>query len=269
MKPQKQYRASLTIEAALSLTLFIFAAVVLMTPILMLNQQQNASVLMERNARTLAKYRYLEYYGQKSGTINLDAEALQTAEEALSIAALLPELKQDGMKNLDLLTESELTEEKISFVLNYDAALPFSILGLRSLPQQVVASRRPWIGAPGNRWSSENQGETEEDPLVYISVQRESSVYHLDPGCSYISHEFHSGSAAAVSQSQNKFGRKYKICQSCYPSPSAATVYYTEAGKCYHSSPHCRALQSYIQATTRSQAEANKQHACIRCGGSS
>ncbi len=265
----KQYRASLTIEAALSLSLFILAVVVLMTPMLILNQQQNASWLMEKNARTLAKYRYLEYYAQKSGTVNLDTEMLQTAEEALSIAAMLPELSQPGMTHPDLLTESELSEDNIRFVLNYDAAMPFSFLGLRSLPQQVVASRRPWTGAPGNRWDNEGSGEDEDDPLVYTSVQRESSVFHLDPGCSYISHEFHSGSAASVSQQENKFGRKYKVCQSCYPSPSSPTVYYTEAGKCYHSSPSCRALQSYIQATHRSQALANGQHACIRCGGSS
>ena len=265
----KQYRASLTIEAALSLSLFILAVVVLMTPMLILNQQQNASWLMEKNARTLAKYRYLEYYAQKSGTVSLDAEALQAAEEALSIAAMLPSLSQPGMTHPDLLTESELTEDNICFVLNYDAALPFSILGLHSLPQQVVASRRPWIGAPGNRWDNEGDGEAADDPLVYVSVQRESDVFHLDPGCSYISHEFHSGSAAAVCQQQNKFGRTYKVCQSCYPSPSSPTVYYTEAGKCYHSSPSCRALQSYIQATHRSQALANGQHACIRCGGSS
>ena len=56
----KSYSASMTIEASLSLSLFILAMVMLMTPLLILNRSIKISTILEKNARAVSMYKYLE-----------------------------------------------------------------------------------------------------------------------------------------------------------------------------------------------------------------
>ena len=47
----KSYSASMTIEASLSLSIFILSMVMLMTPLLILNRSIKISSILEKNAR--------------------------------------------------------------------------------------------------------------------------------------------------------------------------------------------------------------------------
>ncbi len=260
-------RASFTIEAALSLTMFILCTVVMLTPMLIFNQQQNASKIMEEGARNLSKFKYAEHYASESGKLKLDQDTLQGMENAVSIAMLTSKVTQPGMRRLDMYTESEVTPEHVHYVLNYDAALPFSFLGLHSLRQQVIASHRAWIGADGSRWdpSADAPEEQERETIVYVST-KSLSVYHMSRTCSYIYNDFLSGPAYLIDGKNTKYGGKFSPCQSCRPDPSSPLVYYTAGGKRYHRDPNCRAMQSYIQSTTLSKAQSDGRHACSRCG---
>ena len=181
-------RSSLTVEAALALTLVILASVVLMVPMLILNHQRNAALEMHENARQMAKQKYVEYYRAKDGSLTLDQDLLNSGETVLTALGLGHQISQPGMKNIDLLSDSEITKETVRYIANYDAVLPFSVLGLDHLSQQVVVSRRAWIGAKGNRWMENNGGETEDDPVVYVST-RDTDVYHTTRACSYLTHD--------------------------------------------------------------------------------
>ena len=142
-------RSSLTVEAALALTLVILASVVLMVPMLILNHQRNAALEMHENARQMAKQKYVEYYRAKDGSLTLDQDLLNSGETVLTALGLGHQISQPGMQNIDLLSDSEITKETVRYIANYDAVLPFSVLGLDHLSQQVVVSRRAWIGACG------------------------------------------------------------------------------------------------------------------------
>ncbi|ETP72224.1 hypothetical protein UYO_1825 [Lachnospiraceae bacterium JC7] len=259
-------RSSYTVEASLALTLVIFASVIFITPMLILNHQRNASVILEDNARMVAQEKYIEYYKTRDGTIKLDTDILNGIETTVSALSLASQIEQPGMKNIDMLSDSEVTDKKIKYVANYEAILPFSVFGLDHLSQQVVASRRAWIGEKGNRWMEDN-GNTDDkkDITVYVST-KDSDVYHTTMGCTYITHDIKETSGAAIRDLRTKFGGRFSPCASCRPNTRLSVVYYTSGARSYHSTPTCKTLSSYIQPMKKSEAEAAGKHACVRCG---
>lgn len=262
---ESSFPCSFTIEAACSLTIFIFSAVVLMVPLLMVNQHQNASTVMEENARKLAKYKYVEYYGRESGFLKTDSAVLSALETGIGTAMLASQVSQGGMSHVDLLTGTVIDDTQIKYVLNYDAQIPFGFLGLSGLHQQVVACRRAWVGAEDYRWGTpEGEGE-EGDVAVYIGMTG-GTVYHTTLYCTYFAHAYHSCLASEIDGTPSAFGSKFAPCQSCKPGTGNVPVYYTDGGKRYHKDPTCKAMRNYAREITLSQALAQGRHACVRCG---
>lgn len=259
-------RSSYTIEASLALTLVIFACIILITPMLILNHQRNASVIMEDNARMVAQEKYAEYYKTKDGTIKLDQDVLNSVETTLSALSLASQIEEPGMKHIDLLSDSEISDKTVKYVANYEAVLPFSVFNMNSIPQQVIAYRRAWIGARGNRWMEDNGNtDTKTDPTVYVST-KDSDVYHSTMSCTYITHDIQSVPGSSIKSMHTKFGGRFAPCASCKPNTRMAAVYYTSGARSYHSTPTCKTLSSYIQPMKKSEAVSSGKHSCIRCG---
>lgn len=260
-------RSSMTIEAALCLSLFIFASVVLMIPLLMIHQQRNISRALESNARLISKLNYIEYVNTKSSheKNELAADLLHDGEAALSSFILQQKLSMPLVEQLDLLSNTEIDVNHVKYVANYNVRLPFSVLGMSSVPQQVISSRRSWIGAKGNRWMDNNGNLSEKETIVYYST-RESNVYHSTLSCSYISHDILTASGAEMASITPKYGGRFHPCLGCRPSKNSKTVYYTAGGRSYHAMINCKTLSSYIQEMPLSKAKALGKHPCIRCG---
>lgn len=250
--------ASLTMEAALSMTLFLLCGFLLMTPLLILSRNLRGSVLMEEKLRKLSILKYGERFPSLLRPDSLSPLLLDLPEDE----ELLSSFSDQGMKEAVLRTESE--GDMIRCSLRYDAALPFPFLLRRSIPQELIAGRRAFVGADPARWKKTAGNEAEES-LVYISVLR-PDVYHLSRDCSYISNAFLSCPARQIDGRPARYGGRFSPCRSCRPSPDSPLVYYTEAGRRYHSSPDCPAMQSYVSTTTLERAIAAGRHPCIRCG---
>jgi len=258
-------RSSYTVEASLALTLVIFACVILITPMLILNHQRNASVILEENARMVAQEKYVEYYKTKDGTIKLNKDVLSSAETTLTALSLASQIEEPGMKHIDMLSDSQVDDKTVKYVANYEAVLPFSVFNVNSISQQIVASRRAWIGARGNRWMEDNGNEASpDDPTVYVST-RDSDVYHTSMDCTYITHDINVVSGAKIKNLHTKFGGRFAPCASCKPSSRLDKVYYTSGARSYHSTPTCKTISSYIQPMKKSEAEAAGKHLCTRC----
>lgn len=260
---------SFTIEAALALSLFIMAGTVLIVPTLILHRHQKISLAMEQHVERLAKYKYLEKSQNLSDKIGLNPDLIGDLELVMSNAALRDKLCMPGMQHVDLYSDTKLNEENIQFVLNYDAIMPFSILGIHSLPQQVTASRRAWIGAPGYRWGDPVSEGSPEDPLVYVGHDQDpGNVYHTTLSCSYFSHEVTEIPSGSRGSSPDKIkfqGRTLTACAICRPSLNAA-IYCTANGSSFHSDPDCRSMESIPQSMPLSKARAQGRHPCVRCG---
>ena len=264
----KSYSASMTIEASLSLSLFILAMVMLMTPLLILNRSIKISTILEKNARSISMYKYLEHYGIMKTAVqdipNIE-EILAVGETALEDLILPNEVNMEGMQNIRS-WKSRITKEEILLNLEYEELIPLSIIDKKSIYQQIIAHRRAWIGVKGARWEKDAEEEKEEEETVYV-IDGPSKVYHKSRDCTYISNEFIRSSAVALEGSEAKYGGKFSPCKACKPSKNSAVVYYTEAGRRYHSSTDCPAMRSSVHEIPLSQAISEGRHACPRCGG--
>ena len=96
----KSHSASITVEASFSLSLFLLSMIMLMTPLLILNRSIKISCLLEKNARYLSMYKYLEHYGISKTELN-DVPQIETVltvgETVLEDLVLPAELDRDGM----------------------------------------------------------------------------------------------------------------------------------------------------------------------------
>lgn len=219
-------RASLTVEAALGLPLILFSMFVLAMPMSMMETDRKMQETCEAIVADIAA-----------------AESLDGTN--------VPQIPGGGIL--------DITEDIITLRLPYVYKLPFSVLGLGSLTQEVVASRRAWVGAKGSFNAAAEEAAAEDDEWVYVG--KNSTRYHLSPDCHYLSNNY---SSAIVDSNGRAAG--LKPCDRCGTGAAAGqTVYVTPSGNRYHTSPDCSAMRSYPERVRKSAVE--HLGCCSYCGG--
>ena len=165
------------------------------------------------------------------------------------------------------------TDEMVHIVMRYRMRLPFSVLGINSIPVEQVCSRRMWNGADGGRFGDGGRdGDGEEDETVYIG--KNSTRYHRLRTCHYLYNDLKAVDFGTVGELRNESGRRYSPCGTCGAGSgstgkggtgnggtgsgsmgSAGTVYVMPYGTSYHLSKSCRSIIAYVQAVPLSQVE--------------
>lgn len=277
-------KASLSIEAALSLSLFIFFMVLLMLPFKMMDSARKMQSICEAVNKEACKYAYLMYrMDQEKGGEKIkeegeriDKEEEESTEDAKLFRSLLgsgalgiytakkAEEMVDDAHIFDvsgLMTECMQDEEMIVIRLHYRYRLPFAVLGLGSIKQGVMSSRRAWIGSEGE--DEQGGSEKEEEERVYIG--KTSTRYHRSRQCHYLYNDMKSVPLLVISDHRNHQGGKYKPCARCGPA-GGETVYILPSGSSYHTSRSCSAMLSYVRSVKLSEVE--HLGACSYCGAS-
>ncbi len=247
------WTASMAVEAALVLPLFLFSCVCLLAPIKLFDCQRQVQGALEQVGEELSQYAYIQFQMEKgNGTIDSPVDA----ESLLGLGYV--RLKMEGQLDRDWLEQvsfggSEILseEEEIRLVMNYRVRLPFSVLGVKSIPMESVCVRRAWVGAEGGRESMEGTGEAwEEEQVVYVG--KNPTRYHTNPGCHYISNDLRAVSREQAEELRNSQGGKYAPCARCGGRDSA-TVYITPSGTSYHTIQDCTSIIAYVRAVKLSQ----------------
>lgn len=266
----KRIRASLTVEAALGLSLFVFAVICLIMPLKMLDTQRRVQMVTEAFAKELSQYAYIRYRMLKGETIDpAHAEAGngggdmpgsvtelfgQAAAEVYLRRKIGAAVKAGSVTGLDF-SRMVLSEDggTIDIYAAYRMKLPFKVFALDSVPAVSRSLRRGWIGSPGARWKGQEEGE---DGEVMVYVGKNMSRYHWFADCHYISNDISEVSFDAVSSLKNDQGKHYKPCSVCGKSAGpGSTVYILPGGKYYHSSRNCSSLAFYVRKVPLSEVE--------------
>lgn len=270
--------ASLTLEAAFVLPLFLFAMAALVLPLRMMDTSRKMQSVAEAVCRDAAALAY---------TADRAAKGQETKETAATEAGGLPQEIGSLLKGNALgLYTAELAKRKaadanirnllairsncmgdgetITITLDYEYALPFPVLGLPPLMQSVTASRRAWIGSAPEEDKSAS-GEEKEDEDVTVYVGKSSTRYHLDRTCHYLFNDLQAVPFALVSSERNADGGRYHACPRCASGVKGGTVYIMPSGTAWHASPDCSAISAYVKAVPKSSVE--YLGACHYCGG--
>lgn len=169
-------QGSLSIEAALSLSLFLFLCFCLIMPMKMLDRQRQIQAVMESVGEELSQHAYVEYCFRtaEEGGAEVDVgRAEDTASSVLAAAyasaRILGGINREWVEAVSFEGTDIGTDEMVHIVMRYRLRLPFSVLGINSIPVEQVCSRRMWNGADGGRFGDGGRdGDGEEDETVYI-----------------------------------------------------------------------------------------------------
>lgn len=260
---------SLTVEAALGLSVFIFAVVCLMMPLKMMDNQRQIQASLESVSEDLSQYAYLAYqikqgredvlseessWDSSLGNIfdSIGSEALNMAIRALARSKVMEALEGNMVDSVSF-SKSEVTEdgEVISLVMDYYMVFPFPVMGIKGMPMTSVSIRRAWVGVDGGRNDGTAGGEGESEEIVYIG--KKSTRYHRSRDCHYLNNNLLKVAAGDIDNYRNSDGGKYHPCKVC--KGTAATVYIMESGSSYHSDPNCSSIIAYVKAVFLSEVE--------------
>ena len=135
--------------------------------------------------------------------------------------------------------------------------------GLIPLPGVVIYNHvkvHAWTGTefPDN---GGEQGEVEQ--MVYVTAS--GSVYHKNPGCSYLNVSLKQIPGSSVKSASNQYGEHYSACETCSRNQNpAGVVYVTEQGNRYHNLESCSGLKRSVKLVKSSTVSG--MSACSRCG---
>lgn len=271
-------KASLTVEAAIILPLFIFMMLILLFPLKLMEEERRLQNTAENIGRQLAAAEYIKTVGddllKDKGSIgNAAFGSADTIEKGAALGIIIAEANAADTiafpvagNETAVFSDAEGDDPAIFRVeLDYRLRLPFSTYAIPAVHKSMIVNRRAWTGSDGGRGRSKYGGDDsdaeDEDRIVYLG--KTSTVYHDDPDCHYLSNVMKTADAADIGNMRNESGGKYHACPSCRPGKTG-TVYYFASGTAYHSSEHCKAITSYSRAVHLS--EVKNMRACSYCG---
>jgi hypothetical protein len=266
VSPFISFHASLTIEAALVLPIFIFAICFMMYFTEIVRVQAEIGNELYKQSKNLSIYAYVYDRAQSNGII-ASGKIEDLVSGALSNLYVKSKIKQElGDDYLDnnniksgisLILSSYMQEEDVIDILAiYKISIPCNFFQLNKIPVFQRARIRAWTGYE----STKNTKEQEE--MVYIT--QNGTVYHKDPSCTHIHLSITEVSSSHVKDHRNSDGGKYYECELCGEEPNNGTVYITDTGDRYHNSRECSGLKRGVMAVPISQVGGRSP--CSRCG---
>ena len=206
-------KGSMTVEAALGFTLFLFFMALMAAPLSVMDTRRQVQAGLEAEGERIAQYAYaaadFAEIGEpgllsdlsRSGLLSgLSREAVcrtvenrvKTAEgtgRAVDFSAAKSRILEDG--------------ETIDLIVDYAIRLPFPVFFLDEIPQQARCIRRAWTGKDGLGAEGRGRGD-EENEIVYMG--KDGSRYHRSRTCHYLYNDLRAVSAAEVKDLRSQSG---------------------------------------------------------------
>ena len=234
-------KGSLSIEAAMGLSLFLFACICMMMPMVMMDRQRQIQAKLEKTGEQMSQYAYV---GQEENF-------LMYGSAALGKGSILTGIDKRGIEDITFWKSRIMRDgETIKLVMDYKMKLPFSALGLKSIPMESVSIHSAWIGRDGplgNRTEGDLEDQTEpQQEMVFIG--KNGTRYHKTPDCHYLSNAVEIVAYEELEGKRNNAGRKYRPCRICGKGAAqSGSVYIMPEGESYHSMWNCPATVAYIK----------------------
>lgn len=254
-------KASLSIEAAFVVPLFLFGIITILSSVEVLRMQSNVTMALHQSGKELAIYGYA-YDKLETGEagkellagITTSINVTHEVKKELGKDAIAKAIENNGVTCI----KSEIMKnDMIDLVVAYQMTPIFSMVPIRSFTMANRCRMRAWTGYDNTK-AIDNKN-TEE--MVYITET--GSVYHRNRNCSHLTLSIRTCSIDDVFDMRNEDGSKYYPCEECGYC-AEGTVYITDSGNRYHSSITCSGLKRTIRAIPISQVGARTP--CLRCG---
>lgn len=279
-------QASLTVESALVLPIFLFFMMAFLYFIQIFTIQEQLQAAITKMGLSLAKTSYVyqdfvtpqeaydfdETIFDKNYDIGLHELACSvTNGTALKLYLkhyLKPEIInnsciQNGMDGIDFSSSKILdTDRCIDIIIRYKVITPFGLFGINNMKMIQRVKLRSWTGYQVEAKYSSSEEDNSSDPIVYIT--KTGSVYHTSRSCSFINLSI-TQVAGIPTQLRNDSGGKYYPCEYCCKGKSSGTgmYYITSDGERYHIDRNCPKIKRDIKEVHLSEVKGRSE--CSRC----
>ncbi len=270
-KRKKLARASLTLEAACVLPVFLFAVLNMYAAINDIGLHVRMQTAMHQTGLSLARHAYA-YERVAQGAPVLQSELADIAfsqsyvkrqvEEALGEGYLQNVGVSGGADGISFLQSDILTTDDITLVATYRMNALFLPEEFLSFGMVNRVRLRGWTGYD----NTANAGkDARGEQIVYVTEYGE--VFHCSRGCRYLNITIRQTDRGRLSRERNESGGKYTACELCGSRRETGVLYISEDGNRYHTTAACRALKRTVRALPRS--EVGTKAPCSVCGGNS
>ena len=173
------------------------------------------------------------------------------------LSRLCDKVKQAGMYAYPA-GQNSLENIVLPDIYSYE---PFG--GLVPLPKMITCNQvkvHAWVGK-----TYEDTGENQENIENMVYISESGSVYHKNPGCSYLNVSLRQVSGSSILSMNNAHGEHYTACETCSRGQEpAGVVYITGQGNRYHNLESCSGLKRTVKLVKESEVPG--MGPCSRCG---
>lgn len=271
--------ASMTVEAALVLPLFLFFSVNILYVTEMIRLQSNISAALREVGNQLSYYVY--YYENAPEGIAEAVSALgdsdviggvlslaltQTyvrsqVEELLGSDYLNGTCLVGGSGGISYLRSGMLRDDGvIDLVADYRVRPLIPVIAYPEISLQSRYYGHAWVGFSTGEGG--NYAEEEEEETVFVT--KTGTVYHRERFCTYLQPVIRTTDASTVALERNSGGACYYACEVCRPKKTG-TLYITKDGTRYHSSDRCSSLMRTVREVKLSSV-VGRMPPCSKCG---
>ena len=272
-------QASLTVEAALSLTLFLLAVTCFwgLFPAIQMGVEIQWALEQTTEEMAISAYGAGKWTEKISGAWEKEGagaeELLSAAAGGLSLEYARQRVIQlvgverleascilGGSSGLSFLGSSVEGEDLVDLQVSYQVRLPFPVGGSGVLSLSQRSCRRTWTGV-----LAEGGGAGEEDAGQLVYVAEHGSVYHTTLDCTYLRLSVTAVSYAGVKERRNQWGSRYTPCERCAKyAEETPVVWITGEGRRYHTDRDCGGLTRTVETVPLAETGLPP---CSRCGG--
>lgn len=262
----RKLKASMTVEAAIVLPLFMFFIIQVISAINMIGIQSRLGAALHQTGNKMAFSGYI--YEKTLNNTLVDGFASVALTE---IYAKNQVLNYSGKEYLDKScikngaggisfdgTSIMGSNDIIEICLSYYVQPLFTVLGFDGFAMNQCYYGRAWTGYDVQSTVSNME---DNDPMVYVTET--GTVYHTNRNCTYLNPSISSVSADEISGKRNQSGGKYYPCERCVKNYVSGTIYITNQGSSYHTSITCSGLKRTIYTIPLSQAGGRGK--CSKC----
>lgn len=238
--------ASLTVEAALVLPVFLIAMILIGFIGQMIRCQDEITEVVDRIANEASK----EYGATKSSLVK---------NSSYYVAKMNLYLKKSGL-SVSFLNSTYMKEnDELQLVAKYSMKLPYKIGPISNYSSTCRIHTRAFTGV-------ENRSDSGDfkDKEVYITPT--GRVYHTHKDCTYLKLTISKVFYRDLNNMRNTGGGKYKPCEVCLKNRTVtegSSVYITNYGDRYHCNRACSGIKRTINSVMLSQV--GNRTICGKC----
>ena len=263
----KKVKASMTLEAAMVLPLFLFFLLNMIYCMNIIGTQSRLQAALHQtgNQMAFAGYAYAQVGDAAlpeipAGVILSEGYARQQIIRYVGREYLEKSCVTGGAGGISMLGSSVMgTGDYIDLQVSYRGQPFTALMGYDGFLMRQRYYAKAWTGY---EIGSSANGQATEDLLVYIT--QTGTVYHVYRNCSYLNPVIQEISVAEMAGQKNLSGGKYSACERCGNGSAQGKVYVTEQGSRYHRNLNCSGLKRTIYTVPLSQTGGKGR--CSKCG---